>query len=44
MARFRYSLRAYKSSEDQAKANAVARKLGTKKYVDFSSSARSMSS
>ena len=42
-ARFKYSLRACKSNEDQARADAVARKLGTKKYKEFWSSAHSMS-
>ena len=40
--RFIYSLRACKSSEDQAKAEAVARKLGTTKYKDLWSSAHSI--
>ena len=42
-ARFKYSLRACKSNEDQARADAVAWKLGTKKYKEFWSSAHSMS-
>ena len=37
------TLRACKSNEDQARADAVARKLGTKKYKEFWSPAHSMS-
>ena len=42
-ARFKYSLGACKSNEDQARAAAVARMQGTKKYKYFWSSAHSMS-